>query len=159
MKASHWMAAAAGFFALVAVEAVMIYAVGITTSVPKSQVGRVSTAVSSHLQTEWPAMRRTALNSMRPLMRREVNRMVSQVTIDVGGVRVTLPPDMRAQVAADINRLLESNLNTYFAKEFNPGQIISPALIREAMSKPLTVHLWIRALGVPMPVTIHLGGP
>lgn len=136
----------------------MIYGVGLNISVPQSQVGDISTAVSQHLKAEWPAMRETALKSMRPLMRREVDRMVSQVTIDVGGTRVALPPDMQRQVAADINQLLESNLNSYFRTQFNPGQIVTPALVKQAMAKPLTVHLWVKTWGIPLPVTIHLGG-
>lgn len=126
--------------------------------VSSSQVAMMSTLVSSHLKKSWPRMRQAALTSLKPVIHHEVDRMVAEITVDVGGMRVRLPDALQAEIAQDINRLLAKNLNAYFQHQFNPAMIVTPQLVRQALNQPLTVHLWVRAWRVPVPVTIVLPG-
>ncbi len=150
------VATAIGVCAVLAVEASLIYGIGIRVAMPTSQVAVISTAVSRHLQRAWPAMRRTTLASLKPLMHEEVNRMVGEITVDVGGAPVRLPRALRAQIADHIDRLLESNLESYLVRQFNPGAIVTPKLVKQALSQPLLLHVWVRAWHIPVPVTIVL---
>lgn len=149
---------AIGALAVLAAEALLIYGIGVTITVPESQATAISMVVAQHLQQEWPQMRRTAFESIRPIMRRQVDNIVANITVDVGGARIVLPPSLRSQVAANINRVLVGNIRTYFMQQFNPAEVLTPALIRQALKKPLAVNIWVDLWRVPVPVTVHMGG-
>jgi hypothetical protein len=151
--------AVVGACGLAIVEALWIYGTGISVSLSSGQVAQATNRVAVQIRQEWPGMRQNVLKAVRPLLRREVQSMVKEVTVNVGGVPLVLPLTLQRQLAAHIERLLTQNLSEYFQGSFNPADMLTPALVRRALQKPLELHLWMRVGGVPVPVTVHLGGP
>jgi hypothetical protein len=148
----------AGLMLALALQAVWIYGIGMVITIPASQARPLSATLSRQLQREWPAVRATALKSIRPLVKAQVESMVNQVTVDIGGVRVALPPSLRQQMAMDINRAMSRNLDTYFSRHFNPGALISPELIQKALEQPMRLKVWVDVWRLPLPVTVQVGG-
>ncbi len=148
----------AGLLLALAIESLWVYGIGLVIRIPASQAGPLSVTLSRQLQRQWPAMRTTALKNIRPLVKAQVESMVNQVTVDIGGVRVVLPPSLQRQMAADINRAISRNLDAYFSSHFNPGTLISPSLIRKAMAQPIAMKVWVDVWRLPVPVTVRVGG-
>lgn len=149
---------AAGLLLALALESVWIYGIGLVIKIPASQAGPLSATLSRQLQREWPVMRTTALKNIKPLVKAQVASMVNQVTVDIGGVRVALPPSLRRQMAVDINRAISRNLDSYFSRHFNPGTLVSPALIRKALEQPIAMRVWVDLWRLPVPVDVRVGG-
>ena len=148
----------AGLVLAFALQAFWIYGIGLVIHIPAREAGPLSAALSRQLKREWPQMRATALKNIKPLVKSQVESMVNQVTVDIGGVRVVLPPSLRRQMAADIDRALSRNLDTYFSRQFDPGALISPKLIRQALQQPLSLKVWVDLWRLPVPVTVRAGG-
>ena len=143
-----------GALAILALQALLIFGVGVHVEVPKAQAYRLGMQAASHLQT----VRAPFLDAVKPLVTQEVNRMVGEVTLDVGGVRVPLPDSLQVQLAKDINRLLLANLNQYLSRGFNPKAFLTPQVIKEILARPLVLRVWVRTGFLPIPVTVSLGG-
>ncbi|PSR23757.1 MAG: hypothetical protein C7B45_01705 [Sulfobacillus acidophilus] len=148
------VSAGMGVCATLALEAGLVYGIGVRVVMPQSQVSVISAAMSEHLQRALPTMRGTILASLKPLMRQQVRQMVAEITVDVGGVPVRLPYTFQTKIARHIDQLLASNLDQYLAHQFYPGPIVTPRLVQQALREPLMLHIWVRTWHIPVPVTI-----
>ncbi len=142
--------------ALLAIEALLVYGVGLTITLPHSQADSVARTLSVHLQREWPQVQGPLLKSVEPILRQEVKGLVKQLTINIGGIRIALPPDVRNQVASQVDTALQASLADYFRHRFNPAQVMNPRLIRELLAQPVKLHLWVDVWRIPVPVTVQL---
>lgn len=151
-------AAATGGVAVLALQAVLVYGIGLQIVLPESQMAPLSTALAKKFRADWPHMRHRIKKAITPLMHEEVNRLVSDIRITVGGTPIALPLSLKAQLAQDINRLLTANLEQYWGARWDPARVITPTLIEKAWAHPMVVHFWVRVDRVPVPCTLTLGG-
>jgi len=145
-----------GAFLLLLMEIVVIYGVGLTVTLPTNQVTAIAGSISSMLQKNWPAMRTRALSSMHPFVRQESERLLARVTINVGGISIGIPEGLRSQVANDLNRILEENLESYMTHRFNPKTLVNAANIRLFLNEPMTFHVWVDLWRIPIPITLRI---
>lgn len=150
--------AAMGVLGLALVQGVFIYGGGIRIVVPASQICALSGPAAKQLRQEWPQVRNTVENTLQPLLRDQVRRMVGAITVDIGGVPISLPISLQSQVARQVDRLLVAHLTGYFKAGFNPSQILTPGIIHDALTRPVLMHVWVQMDGIPMPVCVRLGG-
>lgn len=152
------MAVAAGILTVFVGEAGWIYGPGLTASLPAGAVSHISAPLAEEINAQWPRLRGSVSKNFEPLMRAEVRQMVSEVRLDVGGVPISLPLSFQQRLSDRISRLLWVNLNDYLEHQFNPSQVFTPDLIRQALARPILLHVWIRVNGIPVPMTVRLGG-
>lgn len=145
-----------GALLALAVEVFWIYAAGVTVVVPAGEVLAAAREAEARVAPLWPRVRQHMLQQLRPLVEQEVAQIVDQVTIEVGGLTVRLPPTLKGQLTADLSRLVFRELSEQLATKIRLNQLLSPALAKAVLSQPWDFHLAVRTGPVAIPVTVKL---
>lgn len=146
----------AGAAVLLALECMMVYGIGVRVDVPKGQILALSKTVTRELDRRWPQIQAPLMSSMRPLVKAQVHHIVSTVTINIGGVPITLPPDLQKPVARELTTVVDVNLTQYFRHQFRPGQLLTPALVAGLLKEPVRIRVWVDLWRIPVPVFLQV---
>ncbi|MCY0898290.1 MAG: hypothetical protein OWU33_05035 [Firmicutes bacterium] len=153
----HRMAwALLGAAIVVGAEVVWIYGVGVTVSVPQGEVLALARGAITRLRPSWPRMREVALERLRPVIEDEVAQIVGQITIEIGGLKLPLPPNLKAQLTGDLTQLVFRELKQRVIPKVGLDEVLTPQLMRLALSQPLRVVLRVRTGPLTVPVTINM---
>lgn len=153
---NRWGSAVLGAAVLLAMEGALVYGAGLKTVVSKQEAVQSSHALTIELDHRWPAIQASMMANVRPIVRQEVAHVVNQTTINIGGIPVRLPADMRGLVADKLNQVLEKNLSQYMRNRFKPSLFLTPHLVAQVLAQPVTVHLWVEVWRIPIPVTVEV---
>ncbi len=153
---NRWGSTALGAALVLAAEGALIYGAGLKTVVMKQQAVQASHAVAMELDRRWPTIQGAMMANVRPIVRQQVARMVNQTTINIGGIPVRLPVDMRGALAEKLNHVLQRNLSQYMRDRFKPSLFLTPDVVAKILKEPITMHLWVDVWRIPIPVTIEV---
>lgn len=137
-------------------QAVIIYGIGLTISIPTTQIAPMSHTLASHLQHNWPQIRPYAEGTIDPMIRQQVDNLVNGIHFSVAGQDMTPPRETKAALAHELNRIVQQRVAAYLDRKAVPKKLLSPQLIAQVMRQPFTLKVWVHVGILPVPVTVKI---
>lgn len=143
-----------GAMTLVAVEAVVIYRIGIQVSIPPSSSRSVA-AISQIVVKKAIGQNRTIYQrNIDRQINLQIRHVVSQTHVDILGSPIFLPKTMQVSLNHVMDRWLASRA-TQMLTSAQRSRVLTPHLIHQLLREKVKAVVWVQVWGIPVPVTFR----